>query len=232
MPNPVFAAVVFTAAPDLASSPQGAFVSVDGRASLLRAVELFVNREGVAQILVSVGPNDSETFKTKYASHLMILGIKVATATGATLKDHLLAALTRLAPEVTHVIVHDGARPAVAPPELDALLELAHKHDAIAMVTPLNAPVLEIEAGIISSMKPHKSLRSLVTPMVFTKKALEEFAHKGVDSLLSRITPFESTALNVRVNAGNESGMLKSLIALLPKPKMKGPSNPFEEASW
>jgi 2-C-methyl-D-erythritol 4-phosphate cytidylyltransferase len=232
MANPVFAVVVFTAAPDAASSPQGAFVSVDGRASLLRAVELFVNREGVAQIFVSVGPTDAESFKGKFASHLMILGIKAVTATGPSLKDHLTAAIAKLPAEATHVVVHDGARPAVAPPELDALLELATKHDAIAMVAPLNAAVLEIEAGMISSHRPQKSLRSLVTPMVFSRKAFEEFAQKGIESMLSRIVPFESTALNVRVNAGNESGLAKAMIGLLPKPKLKGPSNPFEEASW
>ncbi|MFT3787895.1 MAG: 2-C-methyl-D-erythritol 4-phosphate cytidylyltransferase [Tepidisphaeraceae bacterium] len=151
-----FAAILFTAAPDSSSSPAGAFVKVDGRESLLRGIELFVNRENFGPIIVTVSPTDADQFKNKFASHLMILGIKAATATGATLKDHLQAGIAKLPTEVTHVIVHDGARPAVSALDIDALLELAPKHDAVAMVSTINAPMVEIEAGQLMNHRAAK----------------------------------------------------------------------------
>ncbi len=55
--EPKFAVIVLTAPPPgLAPEAGGAYVRVDGREALLRSVELFVNRAGVAQIQLAVDP--------------------------------------------------------------------------------------------------------------------------------------------------------------------------------
>jgi 2-C-methyl-D-erythritol 4-phosphate cytidylyltransferase len=230
--KPIFAAVLFTAAPDASSSPQGAMVKVDGREAMLRSVELFVNRDNVKQILVGFSPADAEVVKSKFASHLMLLGIKVATG-GPALKDQLAAALAKLAPEITHVVVHDAARPAVSQPELESLLDAAEKSSCVGMVAKVNAPVAELDpSGTFVQQHAAKSLRSILYPMAMKKSVFEEACKNGIDSLLSRLTPLESSPLNLRCNGSGDAGLLKAMIALLPKPKIKGPSNPFEEASW
>jgi hypothetical protein len=65
-----------------------------------------------------------------------------------------------------------------------------------------------------------------------TRSAFEDMCKGGADALISRLTAVESSPLNVRCNAGNDAGLMKAMISLLPKPKIKGPTNPFEEASW
>ena len=41
----------------------------------------------------------------------------------------------------------------------------------------------------------------------------------------------EGSPLNVRCGQASP-GLLKAMIGLLPKPKVKAPSSPFEEAQW
>jgi 2-C-methyl-D-erythritol 4-phosphate cytidylyltransferase len=205
---------------------------VDGRECLLRSVELFVNREGVSQILVGLVPDQAETIKNKLASHLMILGVKTATG-GPALIDQLKAARAKLSSEATHVITHDAARPCVAPPELDALLDAAAKADAIAMSCGLSGTLLRIdESDHISETLTTRPLRMLLTPQVFSRKAFDELCDKGFESLRSRLALHDSSKLNIRVNSSADATLARAHLTLLPKPRVKGPSNPFEEASW
>jgi hypothetical protein len=34
------------------------------------------------------------------------------------------------------------------------------------------------------------------------------------------------------VSGGGDAGLVKQMISMLPKPKVKAPSSPFEEAQW
>jgi 2-C-methyl-D-erythritol 4-phosphate cytidylyltransferase len=227
-----FGVIVFTAAPDAVSSPQGALVKIDGREALLRSVELFVNRDEITQIVVGFNPADAEAAKSKFGSHLMILGFKAATG-GPGLREQLKACAEKLPDDVTHVILHDAARPAVSANDIDKLIELAPKHPALAMVTPLASPLVRIdEAGVLSESLAPKPLRHLVWPQVLQRKLFDEALAKGFEAVLSRLHPMESSPYNVRVNGANEAAYLKAMIALLPKPKTKASSNPFDEAQW
>lgn len=228
-----FGVIVFTAPPDAASSPLGAFVKVDGRECVLRSVELFVNAPDVAQIVIAVSPAEAEQAKGKFASHAMIMGFKLAVG-GPALRDQLKAAAEKLPADVTHVIVHDAARVAVAQADVERLFEAATKHDAVTLVAPVLAGSLVRvdESGTLVEPTPTKSLRQLATPQAFARKTFDELVAKGVDSVMSRLVPLESSPLNVRVNDARDAGLAKALIALLPKPKAKASSNPFDEAQW
>ena len=227
-----FGVILFTAAPDASSSPNGAFVKVDGRDSLLRAVELFVNREQIAQIVVGFGPGDGEKAKEKFGSHLLILGFAAAVG-GPSLRDQLKACAAKLPDDVTHVIVHDAARPAVSSADVDALLEAVQKRPALCLVTSVSGPVVRIdESGAMVDPMPAKSLRHPVWPRAFTKTIFDELVAKGPDAVQSRLEPMESSPCNLRVNGANEAGLLKAMLALLPKPKLKASTNPFDEAQW
>ena len=228
-----FGVIVYTAAPDAASSPQGAFVKVDGRECLLRSVELFVNQPDVAQIVVAFSPADAESHKQKFGSHVAIMGFAVATG-GPLLRDQLRAAAAKLPDDVTHVIVHDAARVAVSPTDLDRLFDAAAMHDAVALVTTIPAATLVRldESNTLSDPMPGRAFRQLATPQAFARATFDEMLLKGFDAILSRLTPLESSPCNVRVNGANEAGFAKAMIALLPRANSKASSNPFDEAQW
>src|SRR5438128_3294535 len=132
----VFSVLILTAAPPgQAGEAGGAFVKIDGRESLLKSVELFLNRDNVKQIQVGFLPDDIEECKRKFAAHLSFSGVKVFSG-GPRWIDQLTGAAGKIAPECTHVLVHDAARPAVAYSDIDALMEEAEKHDAIMLTAP------------------------------------------------------------------------------------------------
>jgi len=224
--------ILLTAGPEAGLSRDGAMVKVDGRESLLRCVERFVNREGVAQVVCVFDPDVAEEAKRKLASHLMILGVKLAVG-GPTWREQIRAGLEKLPPDVTHVLVHDGARPAISPVDLDKLLDGAEGTQAAAFVCRVPGQIAHVdESGRIAEVVPGRSRRLLVTPQLFALAVAREVADKGYESVWSRVTPVESSPLNVRVNGSGDASLAKALLALLPKPKVKGPLNPFEEAQW
>jgi 2-C-methyl-D-erythritol 4-phosphate cytidylyltransferase len=227
-----FGVIVFCAAPDSNSSPSGALVKIDGREAVMRSVELFVNQPDVTQIVVGFSPADAENAKTKFGSHLMIMGFKLATG-GPQLRDQLKACAEKLPADVTHVVLHDAARVLVSSIDLDNLFQASTKHNAAALVAPVSGTVVTLdESGTLSNPVSGRTLRQLAWPQVFSKKLFDEILAKGFDSVLSRITPIDSSGLNMRINAASEASLVKNLLALLPKPKAKASNNPFDEAQW
>lgn len=231
---PVFSVVLVTAAPPgHAVEAGGAFVKVDGRESLLRASELFVNREGVAQVQIVIDADAMEEAKRRFAGHLGFVGVKMTTG-GPRWADQIKAAAEKIDPQATHVIVHDAARPAVSFYDLDHLFEQSQNHPAVTLVAPLRASLVEVDPGG-NALAYHRSdeFVELLTPRVYTREKFMQMAQGGgVELHASQLTLLKGSPLNVRVSGPDDAQLLKTLIALLPKPKKKGPTNPFEEAQW
>ncbi|HEX3359225.1 MAG TPA: 2-C-methyl-D-erythritol 4-phosphate cytidylyltransferase, partial [Tepidisphaeraceae bacterium] len=143
----IFSVIVLTAPPPgLAAEANGAFVKVDGRESLLRAVELFLNRDQIQQIQIVFTPEMLEEGKRKYGGHLSFSGVKVLSA-GPKWIDQLAVAAPKISDESTHVLIHDAARPAVVYSDIEAILEAAEKHPAIALAAPVRTSLAELDEG-------------------------------------------------------------------------------------
>src|SRR4051812_19941006 len=140
MATPTFSVLVLTAAPTgLAAESGGAFLKVDGRESIPGSVGLFLNRDEVKQVQVVFTAEDTEEGKRKYGGHLGLFGVKVLTG-GPRWIDQVAAALEKLSPDATHVILHDAARPAVAFSDIDALMEAAAKNEIVTLAPPPPPP--------------------------------------------------------------------------------------------
>gem|GEM_PF-619713 len=229
---PEFAAIIFTTSPDPTSSVHGAMVKVDSRECLLRSIELFLNRENLPSVIVGLNPDQAEEIKRKVGSHLMILGAKAATA-GPGWREQLAACLEKVPASVTHILVHDAARPVISSLDIDALIEQAEKHDAIALVAPTHTTLLQLdETGTVLESLPGKSLRQLFWTFAFKRKVFEEVIKSGLGAVHSRLHLLDASPLSMRVNSAGDASLAKAHINLLPKPKTKASTNPFEEAQW
>ena len=228
-----FTAVILTAAPaGMAAEAGGAFVKIDGREALLRSVELFLNRENVAQVILVVSADAAEDVKTRFGAHLGFTGIKLVTG-GSRWMDQIAAAGPAVAAESTHVIVHDAARPIVPFGDIDALLEEAEKRPAVALSSPLRATLVEIDDGN-SPVAFHlpSQYQQLLTPQAFSRKAFDEVAKTKVETHPSQVTLVKGSPLNVRVGGIGDASLAKAMLNLLPKPKIKATGSPFDEAQW
>jgi len=228
-----FSVVVATAAPPgMGAESAGAFVKVDGREALLRSVELFLNRDNIKQIQLVVLPDAMEEAKRKYGAHLGFSGVKLL-AGGPRWMDQLAAAAKTISAEATHVVVHDAARPAVPYSDIDALLQAVTQREAVVLATPARSTLIEVDEGgnaLAYHLAP--SFMQLQTPQAFSKAKFLEMASSGHEIHPSQIGIVKGSPLNIRVGGGGDAGIAKVMINMLPKPKVKGPMTPFEEAQW
>jgi len=228
-----FSVVIVTAVPSgLGADGDGAFVKIDGRECLLRAVEMFLNRDGVKQIQLVVAEGQFEEAKRKFGGHLSFSGAKLIVA-GKQWMDQLVAAADKISADATHVIIHDAARPAVAYNDLDALAAEADKHPIVVMTTSVRGGVIETEdSGKPIALRSGQRFQQVVTPWVFRKDKFLEMAKNRRDPAVGEMWLLRSSSLNVRLSHATDVSMVKAMISLLPKPRIKPADNPFEEAQW
>ena len=222
------AAAIILTAPPMPGDPLGAMIKVDGRESVLRCMEMFTNRDGIVQTMVVIDGKHAEEIKRKIGSHLMFMGIKLVTS-GDNWWTQLADAKKVLSADAKHVIIHDGARPAVPYTDLDALLAFAGKKDAVALAAQVPAPVVKAPKLPGAGWSFDQPVASLLTPMLFSLSGFENVVREG--KLPSPIELIEGSPLNLRLGT-SEPSLVKAMIGLLPKPKVKAPSSPFEEAQW
>jgi 2-C-methyl-D-erythritol 4-phosphate cytidylyltransferase len=230
MPTATFSVVLLTAPPS-GQEAGGAYMKIDGRESLLRAVELFLNRDNVVQIQIVFGAEQLEEAKRKYGGHLSFSGVKVLSAPNKW-ADQVAAAAEKIKDDATHVIIHDAARPAVAYSDIDALMDEATKHAAVALTAPVRNTLVEVDAGggAVGYRQPNDFVQ-LLTPQAFSKDKFITFAKSKQEPHASELFLLKGSPLNVRVTSA-DAGTVNALMRILPKPKIKPPSSPFEEAQW
>lgn len=103
-----------------------------GRPVLHRTVELFTNLDAAALIIVA-GPAEPKAhteFKQRHADKLGLLGVKLAVG-GERRWQTVKNALDSVPADITHIAVHDAARPCVPPELLDRLIDAAEKYKAV-----------------------------------------------------------------------------------------------------
>jgi 2-C-methyl-D-erythritol 4-phosphate cytidylyltransferase len=230
----MFSVLIVTAAPiGQASEAGGAFVKIDGREALTRSIELFLNRENVKQIQAVFDPEAVEDAKRRHSAHFSFSGVKVITG-GPRWMDQLAAAGDKISPDVSHVIVHDAARPAVPYTDIEAVMECADtmKKPALVLTTPLRAPLLETEKSTTPrAFHPADDFVHVLTPQLFTRDCFLKMAAAKTFVGASDIAILKGSPLNVRLGGPGDVTLVKAMLNMLPKPKVKS-SSPFEEAQW
>lgn len=119
-----------------------------GRAVLVRAIELFANRPTVGQTIVAVNPDQIETFKFKWADKLGFLGVKVVPGGTVERWETVRNALAKVDDDITHIAVHDAARPVTDSAVIDQVFEAAKRFDAVVPGVPVNATIKRADAAI------------------------------------------------------------------------------------
>jgi 2-C-methyl-D-erythritol 4-phosphate cytidylyltransferase len=231
--EPKFAAIVLTAPPPgLAHEAGGAYVKVDGREALLRSVELFLNRPNIIQVLLAVAPEDLATAKDRYGHHLGFAGVKLV-AGGPRWMAQVAAAGPLVSAAATHVVLHDAARPIVPAVDVEAVLAAAADHPAVGLSTPVRTTTVETDdGGQPMAFQLPLNRAFLLTPQAFDRKTFDELARTRVETHASRVTLVKGSPLNVRVGTPGDAAVATAFLKLMPKPKVRAASSPFEEAQW
>ncbi len=115
-----------------------------GKPVLQRSVELFSKHDDVRFIVVAGPGDDAEfaEFKARHSDRLGLLGAVLVKGGKMHRWETVRAALAAIPDQaggspITHIAVHDAARPATPPDLIDRIFELARHHPAVV-------PVLEV----------------------------------------------------------------------------------------
>ena len=126
-----------------------------GRPVLHRTVEAFANYDGpgvtLAPIIVA-GPHDEDdftTFKLRHGDKLSILGVRLVRGGKTHRWETVRAALEALEEDVTHVAVHDAARPCVSAALLDRVFDAAKRHAAVVPGLAITDTVKRVSDALI-----------------------------------------------------------------------------------
>ena len=143
--------------------------ALSGRTVLDRAIGAF---QGFARIVVVVHPDDM-------GRAIAELGGRVTLVAGRdTRSGSVRAGLETLdGSGLGHVLIHDGARPLVAPPVIDAVL------DALAAGAPAAAPALAVTDALwrgavdrVTGFADREGLHRAQTPQGFRREVLDHLA--------------------------------------------------------
>lgn len=225
------------------ASENKTFAKLDGRPLFLRAIELFLNRDDVCQIILAVAPEDMETMKSKYAPNIAFMGVKLVEG-GANRSDSVRAGLAVLDDEAEFVAVHDAARPCVTPEMIDAVLAEAAKSGAAILATPVTGTIKRVsESMTIDETAPREGLYEAQTPQVFGKQvlrdsyaALDNEAQVTDDAQVVElaghpVTVVKSDATNIKVTTKADMALANAILKARPR-KAAPRMGAFDEAQW
>ena len=221
------------------------FVELKGRAVWVRAAEVFLNRDDVAQVLIAVSPEDLDWFKEKFAANLAFMDIEVV-AGGAERADSVRNALARVKPDVEFVAVHDAARPLIVAPWIDAVFAAAKKTGAAILATPITSTLKRVgQEQAITETVSREGLWAAQTPQVFRRDWLQEaYAKQGrlqptdeaqlLEQAGRTVTVVEGSPLNMKITTEADFRLAEVALEALPKGKRLEALHPFadEDPRW
>jgi 2-C-methyl-D-erythritol 4-phosphate cytidylyltransferase len=210
------------------------YASVHGKPVWQYSAQLFSDHLRIAQIIMTISPEDKEMVQEKFAGNLTMLGIEVVLG-GEERCDSVRNALARIRPEIRWVAIHDAARPCLSKQSLNQVIEEATKHGAAILATPIRSTVKKVDPNskqIVETVS-RDGLWQAQTPQVFRLEDLK----RGYGALKGKPTDdasvIEKLGIPIRVVEGSETNMkittkddLRTVEGLLKTPA-KTRDNPF-----
>jgi 2-C-methyl-D-erythritol 4-phosphate cytidylyltransferase len=144
-----------------------AFVSLAGRCLLIRSLEA-VAASAEVDLVVPVVALEAMPRLAGLESELRQIGkLHSAVAGGAERQDSVRCGLEALPGEVTHVAVHDAARPLVRPGDVSRVIRAARSRGAALLAVPVRDTIKRVEAGRVMATPPRSECYAAQTPQVF-----------------------------------------------------------------
>lgn len=223
------------------------FARLDNQPLFIRALQLFVNREDVAQTILVVSPRDLDQMKSKYGANLGFMGVQLVA--GGDERFHSVAnGLATINDDAEYVAVHDAARVCVAAEWIDAIFAAAQKSGAAAPVIPVTSTLKRVKPDhTIGETVPRDTLYMSQTPQIFRRsilmKAYEWLKTRPADQppvtddaqLVTEsgdaVTAVDGDARNIKITTRGDLVLAGAVLKALPQRPVSR-RGAFEEAQW
>jgi 2-C-methyl-D-erythritol 4-phosphate cytidylyltransferase len=223
------------------------YAELEGRAVWLRAVEPFVNRDDVAQIVIAIAAEDRELFERRYRASVAFMNIKVIEG-GPERCDTVARSLEVIDDACEYIAVHDAARPCLSTFLIDAVFEAARVHGAALPATPVAETIKRAEDGHFTcETVARQGLYLAQTPQAFERSLLcKAYAERSrfegrvtddcqlVEAVGHRCAIVPGSPLNIKITTPLDLKIAAAILPLLEKPRREKSSHPFEDeqAMW
>jgi 2-C-methyl-D-erythritol 4-phosphate cytidylyltransferase len=218
------------------------YAELAGRAVWLRAVEPFVNRDDVGQMILAIAPEDRELFERRYRASVAFMSIQVIEG-GAERSDTVARALESVDERCEFVAIHDAARPCVSEDLIDAVFDAARRHGAALPAIPIAETIKRVgEDRSTSETIPREALYLAQTPQVFRRdllcKAYAQRARVGVgitddcqlvEAIGHRCAVVDGSRLNIKITTHEDMRLAAAILPLLEKTVGEGPVHPYSD---
>lgn len=142
-----------------------AVASLAGRPLLTWSIEVFSNVSGVAELVVVAAAHSMDQCRILTSTSDRLPTTVVCG--GETRADSMRAGLAALSDGITHVAVHDAARPLVSVPLVERVLAAAAEIGAAIPVVPVSDTLHQIGPdGMLAKTLDRATLRAAQTPQI------------------------------------------------------------------
>ena len=215
------------------------FINLGERAVWLQTADRFLNRSDVQQVILVISPDDREEFHAKFGANIAIMGVEVVDG-GAERHDSIAAGMAKVNPDVDFVAVHDAVRPVLLDGWIDEVFSAAEKSGAAILALPVTATLKRSANGReIDETVAREQLWEAQTPQVFRRELLQQaYERRGetratddaqlVEQLGHSVSIVNGSPLNIKITTKDDLKLAASALKALPKPKLGGSGNPFE----
>lgn len=219
------------------------FAQLDNRPVFIRSVELFINRPDVCQVILTVGPEDYDVVKEKYAANLMFMNIKLVKG-GAERFISVRNALSFVDETADLVAIHDAVRPCVLDDWIDSVFEKAAKTGAAILAAPLTGTIKHVTGDKIDKTVARAGLFEAQTPQVFARELiLKAYANLAADAqptddaevvekLGHAVAIVPSDRRNLKITGPADLNLAGAILKSIARKPKAGPTHAFDEAQW
>lgn len=226
--------------PGAESRRKKVFVMLGGRPVFMHAVEKFVNRPEVVQLILVLSPEDREYFDFRYSSEAALLGLHVVDG-GRDRSESVANGLAVLKPDIDFVAIHDAARPLVAAEWIDRVFAAAEEHGAAILASPVVGTLKRADGtNSILETVSRERLWEAQTPQVFRRdRIVAAHAARGGravtdDAQLSELLGHpvklvEGSPINLKITSAADLKIAEHLLPALPQKIRDVSSHPFAD---
>ncbi|MCV2881046.1 bifunctional 2-C-methyl-D-erythritol 4-phosphate cytidylyltransferase/2-C-methyl-D-erythritol 2,4-cyclodiphosphate synthase [Actibacterium sp. XHP0104] len=175
-----------------------------GQAVLARTVGAFLDHPRIDEVVVVANTGDAAL----YLKALGQLAPRVTRVSGADSRDgSVRAGLAAVAPGTEAVLIHDGARPLVAPDLIDRVLDALATHPGAAPALPVTDALWRGQDGAVTASQPREGLFRAQTPQGFHLGAIRaaHAAHPG--GAADDVEVALAAGLDVAIVEGDETNL-------------------------
>ncbi|MEW6263448.1 MAG: 2-C-methyl-D-erythritol 4-phosphate cytidylyltransferase [Thermodesulfobacteriota bacterium] len=159
------------------------FVDLVGWPVLAHTLSRFEQAASVDQVIVVVPYEQVTKVRKNVVDALGFAKARRIVAGGETRQESVYQGFLTLEDEIALVVIHDGVRPLVQVPLIEAVVETAREHGAAIAAVPVRDTLKQVENGVIQNTLDRRRVWQAQTPQAFDRhwlaRALAEARRDG-----------------------------------------------------